>query len=131
MASIHAKTTPATSKLSPIPIFATSVGASIDSFYRSSMNSLLNARLTNQRGSLFPNMHIQLPIRVVYINGIKNFRLYLDRNVKPEDLSFLSRGVAKGALAVTPGVVMTPFSSILEASNAGTSTLQVPFCGLL
>ena len=62
-----------------IPFVATSIGATVDSFYRSAMNSLLNASLTNNRASFFPNMHIQTPIRVIYLNGIKNLRVYLDR----------------------------------------------------
>ncbi len=37
--------------------------------------------------------------------------------VKPEDYS--NPTAIRLAAAVTPGVLMTPFSSILEASNAG------------
>lgn len=64
-------------------------------------------------------MHIQTPTRIMYINGIKNIRLYLESK-KPE---WIKQGFDKStvqyATAIAPGVLMTPFSSILEASNAG------------
>jgi hypothetical protein len=98
------------------PYFAVSVAASVESFYRSALNSMLNARLTGKQASLFPNMHIQLPTRVVYINGFKGIRQVLDQYVPPD----ASNPVRLG-FAVLPGIIMTPASSILEASNAGHS----------
>jgi hypothetical protein len=103
-----------------IPFFATSIGASIDSFYRSAMNSILNAQLTNKKGSLFPNMHIQMPVRIFYLNGIKNLRVFIDQNKQSIiDRSGYDRRLIETGLIISPGLVMTPFSSILEASNAG------------
>jgi len=101
----------------PIPIIPTTIAAAMESFYRSALNSFLNARLSGQRGALFPNMHIQMPTRVVYINGIKNLRHYLNNAIKPDDYS--NPTAVRLGLAVAPGVLMTPMSSILEASNAG------------
>jgi CRP-like cAMP-binding protein len=64
------------------PIMAISIAAGVESFYRSALNALLNQRLTGVKmGSLFPNMHIQLPTRIVYINGFKGLRGYLDKMV--------------------------------------------------
>jgi hypothetical protein len=41
----------------------------------------MNARLSGQWGTLFPNMHIQCPARILYINGFKGLRQYLDWKV--------------------------------------------------
>jgi hypothetical protein len=49
---------PTTPVVASIPLFSTTVGATVDSFYRSGMNALLNSRLTNQKAALFPNMHM-------------------------------------------------------------------------
>jgi hypothetical protein len=77
----------------------------------------MNARLSGQWGKLFPNMHIQLPARVLYINGFKGLRQFLDQSVKPEEYS--NPNLVRLGLSFTPGILMTPLSSILEASNAG------------
>ena len=52
-----------------------------ESFYRSGLNAAMNARLSGQWGTLFPNMHIQCPARILYINGFKGLRQYLDWKV--------------------------------------------------
>uniref|UniRef100_M4BRV9 Cyclic nucleotide-binding domain-containing protein n=1 Tax=Hyaloperonospora arabidopsidis (strain Emoy2) TaxID=559515 RepID=M4BRV9_HYAAE len=102
----------------PTPYFATSVAASIESFYRSGMNSLLNARLTGQPvAKLFPEMHLQIPTRVVYINGFKGIRHLLEKNVHADEYEYPQ--LVRFAEAVAPGVLMTPVSSMLEAFNAG------------
>jgi CRP-like cAMP-binding protein len=98
-------------------LFAVTIAASIESFYRSSLNAAMNARLSGQWGKLFPNMHIQLPARVLYINGFKGLRQFLDQSVKPEEYS--QPNLVRLGLSFTPGILMTPLSSILEASNAG------------
>jgi len=98
-------------------VIAVTIAASIESFYRSSLNAAMNARLSGQWGKLFPNMHIQLPARVLYINGFKGLRQFLDASVKPEEYS--SPNLCRLALSFTPGILMTPLSSVLEASNAG------------
>lgn len=70
--------------------FAVSVAASVESFYRSALNSLLNSQLTGKPATnLFPNMHIQLPTRIAYINGFKGLRQYLDDKVSEEFNSFV------------------------------------------
>lgn len=97
------------------PYFAVSIAAAVESFYRSSLNSMLNYRLTGVRGSLLPNMHIQLPTRIIYINGFKGIRQYLDSQIHLEEVSTSVRLSA----AVAPGIIMTPVSSILEACLVG------------
>src|SRR5262249_50338648 len=70
---------------------AVSCAASIESFYRSAMNSLLNQHLTGAKlTTFFPNMHIQLPTRVLYINGFKGIRHWLDERVELHLLSNFS-----------------------------------------
>jgi len=101
------------------PIVPTSIAAAIESFYRSMLNSWLNYRLTGQAAALFPNMHVQLPTRVVYINGFKILRQVLDERVHPEEYSHPE--AVRWVKAVIPGLAMTPVSSVLEACNAGHS----------
>lgn len=92
------------------------IAASIEAYYRSALNAMVNARLTGgARGDLFPKMHIQVPTRVAYVTGFKGLRKYFDSNMDPENSSTAVRLAA----AVAPGIIMTPISSILEASNAG------------
>ena len=101
--------------LKQLPII--SVAAGIESYYRSALNSMVNARLTGQRGSLFPHMSVQVPTRVLYINGLKGIRQYLNSRFDPHQ--FAMPVVAGICISFIPGVVMTPVSSILEATNAG------------
>lgn len=104
-------------KAEPLPMFAITCAAGIESFYRSALNALINAQLTGKRGNFFPNMHIQVPTRILYINGFKGIRHTLDNNI---DLNEFENPQAAGlGLAVVPGLVMSPVSSLLEASNAG------------
>ena len=100
-----------------LPIFATSVAASIECFYRSFMGSLMMELLTGKKTPRFPIMHIQMPTRIFYINGFKGIRFYLDHHVNAD--AYSNPKLARLLMAVTPGVIMTPVSSILEASNAG------------
>ena len=78
------------------------------------MNALINQALTGHRAAFFPSMHTQVPTRVLYINGFKQLRAYFDNNVDTSNNALLKLGVT-----LTPGVVMTPVSSVLEAANAG------------
>lgn len=56
----------------PNSFFGSTLGAVIESYYRSGLNSWLNAKLTGKPpASMFPMFHIQIPTRVVYINGFK------------------------------------------------------------
>jgi len=104
----------------PLPWFAVTCAAAVESFYRSGMNALINAALSGKpRAALFPNMHVQVPVRVIYINGFKGIRHMVDSNV---DLHRFDHPQAVGALLATlPGLIMSPVSSMLEASNAGHS----------
>lgn len=92
------------------------VAAATESYYRSALNSLLNARLSGVSSPLFPNMHVQVPTRVAYITGFKGLRAFLDANLAPD--AYASPTAVRVAAMVGPGVVMTPISSILEAANA-------------
>eukprot|EP00050_Salpingoeca_kvevrii_P017623 m.66818 g.66818 ORF g.66818 m.66818 type:complete len:358 (-) comp7642_c0_seq1:518-1591(-) len=116
------------------PLVATSAAAFTESFYRSAMNSFLNFRLSGVKTPLLPQMHVQIPIRIMYINGFKQMRAYVDRNVDLSHLSGSSLFGAKLALACAPGVAMTPIVSVLEACNATTSSIPLYrrwMCGIL
>ena len=104
-------------KQQEINIPAVSIAAGIESYYRSALNALLNARLTGVRAELFPNMHIQVPSRIAYICGFKGLRAYLDNHVDPEQFEYPT--AIRLATTLSPGIIMTPISSLLEASNAG------------
>jgi len=102
----------------PANVFSTSLGACIESYYRSGLNAWLNAKLSGKPPeSLFPNFHIQIPARVMYINGFKQIRSFLAENVNTAD--FKQPGLVRLGAALVPGLIMTPVSSLLEACNAG------------
>merc|ERR1712137_18651 len=101
--------------LKQLPII--SVAAGIESYYRSALNSMINARLTGHRAPLFPHMSVQVPARVLYINGLKGIRQYTDTRIDPHQ--FAMPLLAGAAISILPGLAMTPISSILEATNAG------------
>lgn len=109
-------------------VTSTAIAAASESFYRSALNSLLNARLTGSHepwtmGRLFPSMHIQLPSRVVYITGLKNIRAQLQDRFPREEISVMANPLMVNVgLAISPGLIMTPVSSILEACNAHLNT---------
>mmetsp|Transcript_6491 Transcript_6491/g.19703 ORF Transcript_6491/g.19703 Transcript_6491/m.19703 type:complete len:430 (+) Transcript_6491:135-1424(+) len=100
-----------------INVPAVSMAAAMESYYRSALNARLNARLGGGTVSLFPNMHVQVPARVMYINGFKGLRAFLDKNVRPEE--YENPKLVRYGVAIAPGILMNPISSILEASNAG------------
>lgn len=122
---------------SNINFSAVAIAAATESYYRSALNSMLNARLSGVKSALFPNMHIQVPTRVLYITGFKGLRALLDRNVTPETYS--RPDAVRIATMVGPGILMTPVSSFLEACNAGHANPEplarrslrgtVPRCG--
>jgi len=100
------------------PILATTIAAGAESFYRSALNAYINAAIEGKPvAKLFPQMHVQVPIRMVYINGTKGVRTLLNKYVDPEKYSFPNL-VSIGIL-LAPGLTMTPVSSVLEAANAG------------
>lgn len=104
-----------------LPWFAVTCAATVESFYRSGMNAMINSAITGKpRAALFPNMHIQIPTRIVYINGFKGLRYVLDNEINDlEDYDYPQ--LVGAGVAVFPGLVMSPVSSMLEASNAGHS----------
>lgn len=105
-----------------VNFLAVGIAAAAESYPRSALNAVLNQRLTGVRGSLFPNMGVQIPTRVVYISGFKGLRALIDRNVDFEKYeSSQARLFTRITAAIAPGLIMTPVSSILEASNAGHS----------
>eukprot|EP01103_Thecamoeba_quadrilineata_P013402 TRINITY_DN3715_c0_g1_i2.p1 TRINITY_DN3715_c0_g1~~TRINITY_DN3715_c0_g1_i2.p1 ORF type:complete len:406 (-),score=35.51 TRINITY_DN3715_c0_g1_i2:347-1564(-) len=100
-----------------IPYGFVSIAGTIETFYRSALMSLLNARILGQRlpAKWFPNIHIQLPTRVAYIIGYKSSRILLaDFAPPPEEKNNLLRI----GLMFAPGVMMTPIASFLEACFA-------------
>eukprot|EP01013_Petalomonas_cantuscygni_P024530 TRINITY_DN46188_c0_g1_i1.p1 TRINITY_DN46188_c0_g1~~TRINITY_DN46188_c0_g1_i1.p1 ORF type:complete len:468 (+),score=108.67 TRINITY_DN46188_c0_g1_i1:170-1573(+) len=110
-------------------ITATSLAAAMESFYRSALAAMLNNALTGGQGRLFPNMHVQIPVRIMYINGFKQLRAYFDgkflgsHSARPEDLErpLLLSPSFKFLIMIAPGLIMTPWSSLLEATNCGHS----------
>ena len=96
---------------------AVSIAAGIESYYRSALNAMLNTRLTGVKAELFPNMHIQVPTRISYICGFKGLRSVLEERIKPDDYEYPT--TVRLVSAIAPGIIMTPISSVLEASNAG------------
>lgn len=59
----------------------------------------------------------QLPIRILYINGFKGLRHVLDSRVHLSE--YENPQIMGVAMAILPGLAMTPISSVLEACNAG------------
>ncbi|KAI0563796.1 Cyclic nucleotide-binding-like protein [Gracilaria domingensis] len=103
-----------------INLSAVAVASVVESYYRSALNALLNRRLSGISAPLFPNMHVQVPARVLYITGFKSLRAILDRDIDPDRWNTHPARVAvRFGKTIAPGVIMTPISSILEASNAG------------
>ena len=97
-----------------IDVAAVSVAAAFEAYYRAMLNSLLNSSLSGKSSAtLFPNMHVQIPTRVAYINGFKFLRLFFSEHID------MASTYGKLIPALLPGVVMTPVSSLLEACNAG------------
>mmetsp|Transcript_16958 Transcript_16958/g.31704 ORF Transcript_16958/g.31704 Transcript_16958/m.31704 type:complete len:429 (-) Transcript_16958:207-1493(-) len=105
-------------KQQEVNVPAVAIAAGIESYYRSALNAMLNARLTGVKSDLFPNMHIQVPTRIAYIVGFKGLRTIFDKHVDAESFGDNATAVSL-ATAVAPGILMTPISSVLEASNAG------------
>jgi hypothetical protein len=89
------------------PVITTSVASGFESFYRSALNSILNQRLSGVKAPLFPNMHIQVPTRVLYINGLKGLRRNLEK-YNPNEYS--NPGLARVAIAVAPGPLVCAFA---------------------
>jgi len=101
----------------PAPIVATSVGACMETYYRSALNSFLNARLTGSVvANWFPNFHVQIPTRVLYINGFKALRVFFTDSIDPHNYKYPD--AVRLAQAMAPGICLTPISSVLEACNA-------------
>eukprot|EP00055_Hartaetosiga_balthica_P010226 m.43059 g.43059 ORF g.43059 m.43059 type:complete len:327 (-) comp7087_c0_seq4:38-1018(-) len=100
-----------------IPWKATALAASMESFYRSGLNALINRRLTGAKMPFFPSMHVQIPTRIAYITGFKAVRQYIDKTIIPENHVGYETPVKLFA-AILPGLFMTPISSVLEACNA-------------
>lgn len=99
---------------------AVTIAATMESYYRSALNSLLNQRLSGVASPLFPNMHVQVPTRIMYVNGFKGLRALFDREIAPDSYgSHASRTAVRFATMILPGIVMTPISSVLEACNVG------------
>mmetsp|Transcript_9587 Transcript_9587/g.17447 ORF Transcript_9587/g.17447 Transcript_9587/m.17447 type:complete len:442 (-) Transcript_9587:94-1419(-) len=96
---------------------AVAIAAGIESYYRSALNAMLNSALTGVKAELFPNMHVQVPMRIAYITGFKTLRTFFDLHIHPELYQYPN--AVRLATTVLPGIIMTPISSVLEASNAG------------
>jgi hypothetical protein len=94
-------------------IIPVTIASSIEAFYRSSLNTILNYSINGSySGKLFPNMHIQVPTRILYINGLKQSNIYFN-NIDNK----YNNNMTNILKVVGPGVLMSPISSILEACN--------------
>jgi CRP-like cAMP-binding protein len=122
-----------------INVPAVMIAAGIESYYRSALNAQINRALTGVTSDWFPNMHIQVPVRIAYITGFKGIRSVMDRYMEQQDNTVVESAASAAsssssssaatsqtqqagfrmAMAIAPGVLMTPISSVLEASNAG------------
>lgn len=82
------------------------IGGGIDAFYRSKMNILINKRITQCNNTIQygPKMYFQMPVRITYILGYK----YISLNSGIDNKYYNS---------IFTGMLMTPFSSILEACH--------------
>lgn len=113
----------------PLPLFeqppkrvnvaAVSVAAAFESYYRAMLNTLLNSTVStvaDAPATMFPNMTVQIPTRMLYINGFKLLRQAFDDALRSEDRE--THAYESLIPALLPGVLMTPVSSILEACNA-------------
>jgi len=112
-----------------VNVAAVSVAAAFEAYYRAALNSFMNASLVGREAAgtaLFPNMHVQIPTRVAYINGFKATRQWLQGVVTERwavlenqglKVPEMERAVLRFAPVLLPGVFMTPLSGILEASN--------------
>lgn len=98
------------------------IAAAIESYYRSALNAALNRKLSGLKAPLFPSMHVQVPTRVLYINGFKGLRALLDREVRTE--SYSHPNLARLGVMLGPGLIMTPVASFLEACNAGHANTE-------
>eukprot|EP00904_Undaria_pinnatifida_P001603 jgi/Undpi1/11443/HiC_scaffold_30.g13740.m1 len=87
----------------PNSVLGSTLGAVIESYYRSGLNSWLNAKLTGKPpASMFPLFH--------------TIRSALNDKVNPADFS--NPTAVRLGSALIPGIMMTPVSSVLEACNA-------------
>jgi hypothetical protein len=140
-----------------VNVAAVSVAAAVESYYRSALNAYLNAAIQSTMSNpkavgavitpatMFPDMHVQIPTRVLYINGFKLSRQWLAEAVEEPIAAATAVGDERRQNllnlipALAPGVLMTPISSVLEACNAGHSNPEplyrrwirgiVPRCG--
>ncbi|KAL3907344.1 MAG: hypothetical protein SGARI_003582 [Bacillariaceae sp.] len=105
-----------------INVPAVMIAAGIESYYRSALNAQINKALTGVSAEMFPNMHVQVPVRIAYITGFKGLRSVMDKTMDSQEDADRSKhsnfGLRLG-MAIAPGVIMTPISSVLEAANAG------------
>jgi CRP-like cAMP-binding protein len=106
-------------KQQQLDVPAVMIAAGVESYYRSALNAQINHVLTGVRSDWFPNMHIQVPVRIAYITGFKGLRTLLDNSVDTDTYSSGAKNWIRLGMALAPGVLMTPVSSLLEASNAG------------
>lgn len=106
-------------KQQQLDVTAVMIAAGIESYYRSALNAQINRVLTGVKGEWFPNMHIQVPVRIAYIAGFKGLRTLLDNRVDADTYTSAQTNWIRLGMALAPGVLMTPVSSLLEASNAG------------
>lgn len=119
--TLHFRTPLLAQRTNEVNYAAVAVAATVESYYRSALNAILNRQLTgNSAIPLFPSMQVQVPARVSYIMGFKSLRAFFERYVDPDVWSKPSeRNAIRFFTTIAPGITMTPIASLLEACNVG------------
>lgn len=119
--SVHFRTPLLAQRTNEVNYAAVAVAATVESYYRSALNAVLNRQLTgNPTIPLFPSMQVQVPARIAYIMGFKALRAFFQRHVDPDHWTDPNaRSAVRFATIIAPGITMTPIASILEACNVG------------
>lgn len=75
------------------------------------------------RSCTFPCAKYLVVVRsILYINGFKVVRGTLNEHIHPAEFAYPD--TVRLGMAMVPGIVMTPISSVLEACNAGKKGLE-------
>lgn len=75
---------------------------------------------SGKRGKLFPNMHIQVPSRIMYINGFKGARHLIDNNIDLDEYQGNSQlaGMALVSANTSPDLyVLFWLSNVLQGMH--------------
>lgn len=103
----------------------TAAAASGEAFFRSATSTLANYQLTGVRGPLFPDMHVQIPARIIYIMGFKFTQPVVADALRSYETAH--RDAVRVTTWCAPGILMAPVASVIVACNAGHSNPEPLF----